>query len=433
MLFVAALGVTAYLYWMGQALALGEAASARAFETAAYSVSRTLLDVRSAQQAYVAAGQGGEFWTKRVSDGLASVRSGISSLREAALSPEAQSELDAAASMIRDFTQLDRKVTNFARGGQHLMAADLIFADGHDLTAAALASVDQARAAEAAARDAAADTFRRRQLFALAAAACAALLSVLLLAPVPEPEPTLASLARSAPSPPPARVPTATASPVPTEGEGWAPPKRVALDAPRIVTPALPVAPTMRPDDPPAREPVESPLMAVPPTAAAGQPEAPSTDFTDLARLCTDLACVVDTRALPELLERAAALLDASGIILWIADPDGRELNPIFAQGYAPQLVTRLGTIPRGAENATAAAFRTSLVQTVKADSISDGAIAAPLVTPVGCVGVMAAEVRHAKETQGDALAAAAIVAAQLATLVGPPSARNGRSEAAGA
>jgi len=137
---------------------------------------------------------------------------------------------------------------------------------------------------------------------------------------------------------------------------------------------------------------------------------------------------------LPSLLDRTASLLDASGIILWIADPDGRELNPIFAQGYPQQLVNRLGTIPRDAENATAAAFRTSLLQTVRADEISAGAIAAPLVTPGGCVGVMAAEVRHEAERQDMKLAAATIVAAQLATLVGPPSARNhAKAGAAGA
>jgi hypothetical protein len=153
-----------------------------------------------------------------------------------------------------------------------------------------------------------------------------------------------------------------------------------------------------------------------------------------VASLCVELARIVDTRALPSLLDRAAGLLDASGIILWIADPDGRELNPIFAQGYPEQLVNRLGTIPREAENATAAAFRTSLLQTVKADTISPGAIAAPLVTPTGCVGVMAAEVRHDAERQDLTLAAATIVAAQLATLVGPPSARNhAKAGAAGA
>jgi hypothetical protein len=158
------------------------------------------------------------------------------------------------------------------------------------------------------------------------------------------------------------------------------------------------------------------------PAAAAAELD---TDFAGVASLCVDLARVVDTRALPSLLDRAASVLDASGIILWIADPDGRELNPIFAQGYPQQLVTRLGTIPRDAENATAAAFRTSLLQTVMADSISPGAIAAPLVTAGGCVGVMAAEVRHDAERQEMKLAAATIVAAQLATLVGPPAARN--------
>jgi hypothetical protein len=59
------------------------------------------------------------------------------------------------------------------------------------------------------------------------------------------------------------------------------------------------------------------------------------------------------------------------------------------------------------------------------ADKISAGAIAAPIVTPAGCVGVMAAEVLHDSERQNMKLAAATIVAAQLATLVGPPAARN--------
>ncbi|HEX9093986.1 MAG TPA: hypothetical protein VF902_08380, partial [Coriobacteriia bacterium] len=92
-------------------------------------------------------------------------------------------------------------------------------------------------------------------------------------------------------------------------------------------------------------------------------------------------------------------------------------------------------TIARDAQNATAAAFRTGLLQTVKSDAVSNGAIAAPLLTPAGCVGVMAAEVRGEGEQHEGKLAAATIVAAQLATLVGPPSARvQGRNaEAAGA
>jgi hypothetical protein len=140
--------------------------------------------------------------------------------------------------------------------------------------------------------------------------------------------------------------------------------------------------------------------------------------------LCTDLARVVDTQALPAMLGRAAMALDASGIVLWIADPDGQELSPIVTHGFSQQMVARLGTILKDAENATASAFRTSLMQTVDADAVSNGAIAAPLVTPAGCVGVMAAEVRHGGEKDSGKLSAATIVSAKLATRVGPPSTR---------
>jgi hypothetical protein len=149
-----------------------------------------------------------------------------------------------------------------------------------------------------------------------------------------------------------------------------------------------------------------------------------------VATLCNDLARVADTRALPARLERAASVLDATGVIVWIADPDGRELAPILVHGYSPQLATRLGTIARDATNLTASAYRTGLLQTVKADAISSGAIAVPLVAATGCVGVMAAEVKNGGEQQEDLLAAATIVAAQLATLAGPPSAR-AKAEAA--
>jgi hypothetical protein len=160
-------------------------------------------------------------------------------------------------------------------------------------------------------------------------------------------------------------------------------------------------------------------------TDASSKPASSSNiNFGAVASVCGDLARVMDTHALPPLLGRAAELLDAPGIVLWIADPDGRELTPIVTHGYSQSMVLRLGTILRDDENATAAALRTSLLQTVDTDAVSNGAIAAPLVTPGGCVGIMAAEVRHHGEKDPAKLAAASIIAAQLATLVGPPSTR---------
>lgn len=139
---------------------------------------------------------------------------------------------------------------------------------------------------------------------------------------------------------------------------------------------------------------------------------------------------MLDTRDLPAALAHAAALLEASGIVIWIADPDGRELSAVVAHGYPDHLLVRMGNIPRDAENATAAAFRTGLVQSVAAEGPSPGAIAAPLLSPAGPVGVMAAEVLNGREQQDAVRAVAAILAAQLATLMGPPSARS-KGEAA--
>ena len=150
-------------------------------------------------------------------------------------------------------------------------------------------------------------------------------------------------------------------------------------------------------------------------------PAAPPVEFERLAAICTDLARLSDSSSLPSVLERAAAALDAAGLVLWIADPDGNELMPVAAHGYPATVLSRMGNLRTDAENATASAFRTGLVQTVRADAMSHGAIAAPLVTPSGCRGVISAEVKNDGEKQPARLAAAAILAAQLATLVGAP------------
>jgi hypothetical protein len=385
-LFVIAVGASAYLYWMGEARARSEAQSARAFDQQAVAVTREVLDLRAAQQAYVAAGQGDQFWANKVATALASLKESLSSLRAAAASAQAQTEIDGAVASLQDFEQMDRRARDYARSGQKLLASDLIFADGLETTAGAVTAIDRARDAEEQSQKASGEGIRRRQLYALGAAAAAAFLAVLLLAPRGA-EPVVPMIVQE-----PMRVPD--------HNDGLdlgAAPKKATVPAPA-----------------PAPAAVASTL-----------------DIAGVASLCTELARVVDTRALPAILERAATVLDASGIVLWISDPDARELSPIITHGYPPQMVSRLGTILRDAENATAAAFRTSLVQTVKTDAVSQGAIAAPLVTPAGCVGVMAAEVRHAGEKDAAKLAAATIVAAQLATLVGPPSVRAAKTEAA--
>ena len=377
-LFVGGSGGAAYVLWTGESAARRDADAARQFAHAAFAVEHDVMALRAAQEAYVAAGQG-DYWIVKTAETLNQVRAGIDSLRPQAASAEAHSSIDNAASALADFERMDRRARDYTRNGHRLLASDLIFADGLESTGAMVASLNRARTAEMQARDAAVRATRRTEAVALVLAGLVSFAVVLLLARRPR-----------------------------TEGASTEP----LETADRSPLATFDLRPTFHPTAP-------APEETAPPAAAA-----PSPDLDAIASLCTDLARLADTRALPAILDRAATVLDAPGIVLWIADPDGRELSPIVTHGYSEKMVTRLGTILRDAENVTASAFRTSLMQTVDADAVSNGAIAAPLVTPVGCVGVMAAELRHEGEKDSGKLAAATIVAAQLATLVGPPSAR---------
>jgi len=379
---ITACSVAAYFVWTSESQARRSVDDARAFDQTAAEIERTVRDLGAAQQAYVAAGQGMEFWIAKVSESTATVRRRLDALRSTATAPPAQSAFDNASSALQDFEQMDRHARDYMRNGQKLLASDLIFADGLEIVGALVTAVDQARIEELAARDSIVRSMRRAEGLAAAGAAAIALVAMLML------------------------LPTQT-SPVESA-------------APRV--PAAPVMLALELSDRP--RPVEPPAPAVAVAPESEMTPPATVDLDTIASLCSDLAKVVDTHALRALLGRAATVLDAPGIVLWIADPDGRELSPIVTHGYSPQVAVRLGTILRDAENATAAALRTSLLQTVATDAVSNGAIAAPLVTPVGCVGIMAAEVRHHGEKDPSKLAAATIIAAQLATLVGPPSTR---------
>jgi hypothetical protein len=378
---IAVFSVAAYFVWTSESQAQRSVDDARAFDQTAVDIERTVRDLGAAQQAYVAAGQGVDFWIAKVSASTAAVKRQLDSLRSLATAPAGQSPFDNASSALQDFEQLDRRARDYVRNGQKLLASDLIFADGLEIIGAITVSIDQARTEEFAAVDSIVRSTRRAEALAVAGAVTIALVAMLMLLPTQTP---------------------------------------TAESAGREVS----AAPIMLSIDPAERsQPIDS-APAVP-VAFENQPSSPAAvDLDSIASLCSDLAKVVDTHALSALLGRAATVLGAPGIVLWIADPDGRELTPIVTHGYSPQIVVRLGTILRDAENATAAALRTSLLQTVATDAVSNGAIAAPLVTPGGCVGIMAAEVQQHGEKDPSKLAAATIIAAQLATLVGPPSTR---------
>jgi GAF domain-containing protein len=128
---------------------------------------------------------------------------------------------------------------------------------------------------------------------------------------------------------------------------------------------------------------------------------------------------VIDPADLQGLLARLAGMLDASGIVVWLGGVGGPELRPVLAHGYPDHILTRMPNVPRSADNAAAAAYRTGKLQIVlRRPGASNGAIVAPLLGPKGCIGALSAEILGGGETTDGVQALAALVAAQLASLL---------------
>ncbi len=149
------------------------------------------------------------------------------------------------------------------------------------------------------------------------------------------------------------------------------------------------------------------------------------------SQLCTDLGRASGAEELRALVGRAADLIDASGLIIWMASADGSQLMPALSHGYAGDLLSKLPPLKKSADNAAARAYRTGELQIVLArPGISNGAVVAPILSMHGCVGVVSAELRQGGETSDSVQALAAIFAAQLAGVVHP--ARESRERATG-
>ena len=103
-----------------------------------------------------------------------------------------------------------------------------------------------------------------------------------------------------------------------------------------------------------------------------------------------------------------------------MTDSAGAQLRPQLAHGYSDRVLTKMGTLQVDGDNVTSLAFRSVREQTVNgAASTSAGAIAVPLVTSSGCIGVLAAEVNRQRPS-AETVDLARIIAAQFATLVVP-------------
>jgi transcriptional regulator with XRE-family HTH domain len=142
-------------------------------------------------------------------------------------------------------------------------------------------------------------------------------------------------------------------------------------------------------------------------------------DFSALAAVCTELGRVAELAQLPRLLEIAAGILDANGLIVWLWDHQQNALTPALACGYPEDLLAKL-RVRFDAANVTAAAYRAAQIRILTGGAPGDcGAVVVPLLTANGCAGVLAVELPAGAEQSDAVRALVTILAAQLATFFG--------------
>ena len=320
----------------------------------------TANDVAAAQRAYVAQGQPQQPWFERSAmllQQFGQLQSGIRSLLK---SRDALAAIDGVNEQFKTVVLIDGKSREYIEQGESLLAADLIFSEGNDSIAAAVKTLRAVEASEQQAAAARQSDLERQQWGTLAGIAVIWLAGLVLLTPStrsPQADQSFAKLGLLE------RTPTDSGS-----------------------------------------QPAETPATS------------PQPDLGLVADVCGALARTADANSLRDALARAASVLDARGIVIWIGA--GEELFPALAYGYDDRIVGRLGPIPRNAANATAAAWRSAQMRTVPADAMSNGAIAVPLSGVNGCVGVFAAELREGREQDAATQAVASVIAAQLAAIV---------------
>lgn len=332
----------------------------------------TVASLRAAQAGYIATGQNADYWINQVNTHSGDLETAIRH-RQAATTAETRKHYEAAATALGAFVAIDGRARSYVRADQRLLASDLIFIESFKALDHVTEAFEKARAAEAAASDARVNRLRMLRV-GLNGVATAFVVAVALFF-------WRAMLSRPA-------------QPEPAQSI------EVMAPVPRFIPPPPPV---MVPERAPA------------PVAAA-----PGLSLAEAAALCGDLAKVVDTSDVPPLFDRAALVLSAKGAVLWVADSGGSMLRPSLTHGYSDRVVAKLGLLTADADNLTSLAYRSMRPQSVNGGTPeSSGAIAVPLLSSTGCVGVLAAETRQ-QQPGLDVLPVAQMIAAQFAALVAP-------------
>ena len=375
----------------------------RGFTENAWAVTASLSELRAAQQAYVAAESDRAFWAEQAAAGADAALTGLAELSRLATAPGATRAIEAAAEAIGDLQSVDAASREHVAAGEQDLARDLLLSDAAEFGGEAASHVARALALERGTRDGAATRQVAVQARAFFAALGGAVLAALMM--------LAAALRRSDRDEEDAESEAADAA---GDDAGLQPATGSSL-----------LDLTLTEDS------AADPVGPAPGDGAAPDPAVPELDLPAAAVICTDLGSLSSASELPDLLSRAATVLNASGMIVWVSDGSGEALRPAVGHGYSQAMLGRLGAIPHDSENATASAYREARMHVVPADSSGAGAIVAPLISSVHCFGVLSAELREGWEARRDVQSLTRIIAAQLATLVAPDAASPAGSQRA--
>ena len=315
-------------------------------------IGNTIAAIGSSQQSYVVPGQIDGPWFARTATLAAQLAEDLRDLRTRLRSAKGIEAFDALVTSCDALIDADNRIRQNLRLGQTLMAADVLFSDSRNILDVTTTRIGELRDAEQAGYRADREALSGQRWLAFGLAAVAWIVGFSVVA---------------------AKRPAAGARPAGSGAEHEE-------------------------------------------TLAPSAPPQPSIDLNLVSELCTDLSRVASTAALPSLLKRAASILDASGVILWMSA--GEQLFAVTGHGYDPQLLPRFGPVSRDADNAAAVAWRHGKVSTVAPDGAVPGALVAPMFSSQGCFGVLAFELRPRGQQDPSVPAVAGMIAAQLAAAV---------------
>ena len=370
----------------------------RVFTDLGWTLKLTLAELRSAQQAYVADGQDRDYWTAQVAAHLETVSGSLDNLKQVA-NPGTLDALDLAVETVADIREMDEDAREHIGSDQPLAASDLIFTEGFELVDLATAQVQAALQAERTTRLDVMRVARSTQATMMWIVAVVIILSMLVLAPLRVSSEAYDSTADSDEY----RVSEpsglsllsldndSAVDALDRAGHG---------DAGEAAGSMTPAAGDAGPD--PVRE----------------SPAEPAPDLGAVAALCTDFGNLTDRGQFSGLLARTAALMNATGLIIWVTNENARTLLPALGHGYPPGTLERIGSIPQVGDNPTSAAFTTNRIQVVESSDADTGALAAPLMVADRCIGVLSVELRDDWESSHAVQATASILAAQFAPLL---------------